>query len=242
MSEPVVEPTPPVSMDPAKFFTQEQVNAMLEAERNKYQPKIDESSKLVTTMKEEVADLQKFRKAAEKAEADRQKAIEESQRVKREAEMSAKEYAEQVKREADERFAAIAAEQERREALYQQELRFMKLQTYIQRRSAEESENIAPELMDFINGEDEAQVEASIEMLKTKTAQIVENMRTAQTRARSMMPGVAPAAGTNGITAMDQQGDRQVSAQDIAGMNMSQYAELRKRIGVPSGSGRGLFD
>jgi hypothetical protein len=229
-----------------KFFSKEEVDAMLNSartqERDKLYPQLSKADERQKAMDDELKELRKFQKAQEKIEADRLKAIEDANRAKTEAEMSAKEFAENLRQETDARFSQMQADRERSEALYQQELKFMKLQNYIQRRVVEESENIAPELVDFISGDDETQVEASIEMLKAKTAQIVENMRQAGLRQRSQMPGVAPAAGTNGVGPMDVQGDRQVSAQEIAGMSMSDYAALRKRVGMPSGSGRGLFD
>jgi hypothetical protein len=240
------EVTPPAPGGTDKFFSKEQVDEMLNSartqERDKLYPQLSKADERQKAMDDELKELRKFQKAQEKTEADRLAQIEAERKKASEAEMSAKEFAEHLRQETDARFAEMQAERERSEAMYQQELKYMRMQNYIQRRVVEESESIAPELVDFITGEDETSVEASIEMLKAKTAQIVENMRQAGLRQRSQMPGVAPAAGTNGVGPMDAQGDRQVSAQEIAGMSMSDYAALRKRVGMPSGSGRGLFD
>lgn len=229
-----------------KFFTQAQVNEMIEKarsqEKDKLYPTINQADERSKAMEAELKELRKFQKAQEKAEADRQKAIEDAQKAKEEAEMSAKDLLAKRDEEFNNRLKQLQAENEQRVALMEQEIKFNQLQAYIQRRVVEEQNNIAPELIDFINGDSPEAVEQSIEVLKAKTAQIMEGIRSAQTQARTQMPGVAPVAGTNGITPLDQPGDRTVSAEDIRGMSMKEFAALRNKIGMPSGSGRGLFD
>lgn len=231
-----------------RIFTQDEVNELLNnartQERDKLYPALEDNKKRADDFQNEIKELRKFQKNFEKAEADKQKAIDEAQRIKEESELSAKQLAEKYRSESEQRIADLAQQQERERDLLAKELEFMKLQNYAQRRVAEEEAagTIAPELKDFIGGDTPEQIEASIEIVKNKTAQIVENMRQAGIRQRQGMPGVAPSAGTNGITQLDQPTDRQYSDTDIKGMSMSEYAELRKRVGVPGMSGRGLFD
>lgn len=229
-----------------RFFSQEEVNEMIERarsqEKDKLYPTIQQTDERAKAMEAELKELKKFQKSQEKAEADRLKAIEDAERAKQEAEMSAKELLDKRNQEFDARLAQIQAENEQRVALMEQEIRFSQLQAYIQRRLVEESANIVPELMDFVTGNTPEEVEASIELLKVKSAAIGEAARNAGVRQRSAMPGVAPVSGTNGVTPLDQQGDRQYSAEDIRGMSMQEFAALRKKINMPSGSGRGLFD
>jgi hypothetical protein len=66
-------------------------------------------------------------------------------------------------------------------------------------------------------------------------------MKAAGVRQRAGMPGVAPAAGTNGVGPLDAQGQRELSAEDIHGMGMGEYAELRKRMGLAGANNQGLF-
>jgi colicin import membrane protein len=245
MSEAATESVP-APQGTGRFFSQEELNAAIEnarkQEKDKLYPAINKTDEANRIMQEELKELQRFKKAQEKVEADRVKAIEDAQKAKEEAEMSAKDFAARQRAEMEARVAQIQAENEQRIAVMEQEVRFSQLQAYIQRRVVEEQGNIVPELVDFITGDNQEQVEASIELLKAKSAQIAENVRNLQTQQRTRMPGVAPSSGTNGVTQLDQPGDRQLSADDIRGMSMAEFAQLRKKINMPSGSGRGLFD
>jgi hypothetical protein len=236
----------PAPQGTGRFFSQEEVDQLLNSartqERDKLYPTISKADERSKAMEDELKELRKFQKAQEKIEADRMKAIEDAQRAKEEAEMSAKDFAARSREEMERRVAELQAENETRIAIMEQQVKFSNLQAYIQRRVVEERETIAPELIDFITGNDEAEVESSIELLKAKTTQIMGNIQAAQQAARTRMPGVAPSSGTNGVTPLDQPGDRQVTAEDIRGMSMQEFAALRKKLNMPSGSGRGLFD
>lgn len=229
-----------------RFFSEADVQAMIEKarqqEKDKLYPTIEKTDKRATEMEAELKELQKFKKTFEKDEAARLKAIEDAQRAKEEAEMSAKDLLARRDEEFNNRLAQIQQENELRVAMLEKANEAARLEAYIQRRVMEEQSTIVPELIDFISGETPEQVEASIEVLKQKSAAIAESARNAQTRQRAAMPGVAPSSGTNGVTPLDQPGDRQLSAEDIRGMSMQEFAALRKKINMPSGSGRGLFD
>jgi vacuolar-type H+-ATPase subunit I/STV1 len=229
-----------------RFFSKEQVDEMLnkarEQERSKLYPTIESTDARAKALDEEVKALRKSVKSVEKIEADRLAAVEEARRIKEESELSAKEFAERIRAENAQAVANLQAQQETERALLRKELEFMQLQNHVQRRVAEEADNIAPELIDFIGGDTVEQVEASIEVVKAKSAQILANIQSARQHQRTQLPGVAPASGSTGITPLDQQADRQVSGADIKGMTMSEYAQLRQKIRMPNGGGRGLFD
>jgi hypothetical protein len=244
VTEPVVAPAQPAGE--TKYFTEADVQAMIEKarqqEKDKLYPTISKADERAAAMEAEVKELSAFRKKAEKEEQARAKAIEDAQRAKEEAEMSAKDLVAKRDKEFNDRLAQLQAENEQRIALMEQEVKFNQLQSYITRRAAEESQTIVPELLDFITGNTPEEVEASIAILKEKSAAIADAARGAQIRQRSSLPGVAPSSGTNGVTIMDQPGDRQLSAEDIRGMSMQEFAALRKKVNMPTGSGRGLFD
>lgn len=245
--EPPADPTPTAPVGTGdKFFTQEEVNAAIEKareqEKNKLYPTISKADERAQAMEAQLKELTAFRQKAEKEETKRIKAIEDAEKAKAEAEMSAKDLVAKRDEEFNARLAQIQAENEQRIALMEQEVKFNQLQAYIQRRAAEESSTIVPELLDFINGNSPEEVDASIELLKAKSAAIAESARGARSAQLRQQPGVAPVAGVNGVTPLDQPGDRQLTAADIRGMSMQDFAALRQKINMPTGSGRGLFD
>lgn len=229
----------------SRFFTEEELNAAIERarqqEKDKLYPTIAKGDERSQAMQAELKELRSWQKKQEKVETDREAAIEAERKKAAEAELSAKELVERRDAELQAKMAQFQAENDQRVALMEKELEFTKLQAYTQRRVNEEQEEIAPELIDFVGGNSVEEVEASIERVKAKTAQIVENMKAAGVRQRAGMPGVAPAAGTNGVGPMDTPGDRQISAEDIKGMGMAEFAQLRQRIGMAGSNNQGLF-
>lgn len=249
MTAPVEETTPtpvPAPTGTTKFYTQEELDAererVREEEKRKLYGTIEKTDAKAQAMEAELRELTNWRKKAEKEEAARLKAIEDAQKAKEEAELSAKDLVAKRDQEFNARIAQLQADNEARVAAMEMELRFSQLQAYIQRRLAEESATIVPELMDFVTGNTPEEVEASIELMKTKSAAIGESARNARLNQQRSLPGVSPSAGTNGVTPLDQPGDRQYGADEIRGMSMQEFAALRKKINMPSGSGRGLFD
>lgn len=229
----------------SRFFTEEELNAAIERarqqEKDKLYPTISKADERTKAMDAELKELRAFQRKQEKSEADRLAAIEAERKKAEEAELSAKELIERREAEFSNRMAQFETEQAQRVALMEKELEFTKLQAYTQRRISEESDEIAPELIDLIDGNTVEAVEASIDRMKAKTAQIVENMKAAGVRQRAGMPGVAPAAGTNGVGPMDTPGERQLGPEDIQGMGMAEYAQLRQRLGMGGAQNQGLF-
>lgn len=244
------QPTPGDGGQPSgtnRFFSQEELNAAIEKarqqEKDKLYPTIEKSDERSKAMADELKELRAFQRKQEKAEQDRQAAIEAERKKAEEAELSAKELIQRREAEFEARMAQFEAENQQRVALMEKEIEFSRLQAYTQRRVSEESDEIAPELLSagYITGNTEEEVEASIARAKATTAQLVESMKSAGVRQRAAMPGVAPAAGTNGVGPMDQQGERQLTDKDIQGMGMAEYAQLRQRLGLGGAQNQGLF-
>lgn len=255
------QPTPPAEpIVPAGYFTAEQLEtARREAiekarteERDKLYGKIRQTDDQYKAMQAEVDRLKAVEAQAAKDETRRQADIDKAKKKAEEAELSAKELLDKRQAEWDEQRAKDRAEQEARMSAFQQQQELQKamfdkeremqaLQLYIRDSVEAERENIAPELLDFIDGTTKEEVDASITRVKEKTAAIVEGMRQAQLQQRAGMPGVAPSGGATALTPGIDTGDKTLSAQDIKGMSMKDFAALRSRMGMSGGGGQGLF-
>lgn len=238
-------PQPAAATGSARFYSQEDLDAERERvrkeERDKLYPQISKTDERTKAMDAELRELRAFQKKQEKADADREAVVAKARKDAEEAELTAKDLIERRQAEFDARMAQFQTEQDMKIALLEKQNEMVALQAYIQRRVNEEQDNIAPELVEYVGGDTPEQVEASIEKVKASTASIVTNLRGAQTRQRAAMPGVAPSAGTNGVGPLDTPGDRQLSAQDIAGMGMKEFAALREKIGMGGANNHGLF-
>jgi hypothetical protein len=245
---------------PEGYFTAEQLEqARREAieqarreERDKLYPQQNRTKEQLDAMK---AELEELRKAEQARQKERDKAAadaEKARKAKEEAELSAKELLAQreqtwqqkldaIKAEQDARLAEITQAQQVQQAMWEKEREMAALQIYIRDRVAAESEHIAPELMDFIGGNTKEEVDASIEVVKSKTAAIVEGMRQAQIAQRAGMPGVSPSGGATAVVPGLDTGDQKLTPEDIQGMSMADFAKLRAKVGMGSNGGRGIF-
>ncbi|MEU1816100.1 hypothetical protein ABZ543_13015 [Streptomyces roseifaciens] len=236
---------PPASKQPAgQTFSAEDIERARQEEKDKLYGRLTKAEERFTTLESELATLRQEREAREKAEAAKAAAEEEAAQVKREADMSAKKLLEERSTEWERRFAEIQEERSREREALAKEAEFNKLRAYIQERISAERTAIAPELIDLISGNSPEEVDASVELMKAKTAAIAQSMSQAQQQQRSQMRGAAVTGYTpNGPT--DDSGYRQLSAEDIKAMPMSEFAKYRSQLlGAASQSSvnRGLFD
>lgn len=245
---------------PTGYFTKADLDAAIREakekarseERDKLYPQLEASKNQLGELGQQVKTLTEAEQEREKARLKAERDAEKARKAAEDAELTAAQRLEKRQQEMQDQFdrarqeqeAALAQMQQQREldlALFQKEREMADLQIYIRDRVSAESENIAPELLDFIGGNDKAEVDASIELVKSKTAAIVEGMRQAQIAQRAGMPGTAPSAGATGLTpGLDTGNGQQVTAEDIAGMSMKDFAALRQRAGIGN-AGQGIF-
>jgi hypothetical protein len=196
--------------------------------------------------KQFLSEIEAQRKAREEAQAEearkQQEAAAEAKR-KAEDDMSAKDLLAQKEQEWSSRFEQIERQREEERLLFQKEQEFNNLQTYIQRRVSEESDNVAPELLDFVGGNSPEEVEASIATVKAKTQAILESVQQAAIQQRASMRGVSPTGySTTGPMDTDP-GTKSYSLSDLRDMPMSEYAKIRGQLGVGQAAQnqRGLY-
>jgi hypothetical protein len=255
-SDPAADP----GTDPQYFTAEDVEKARREAieqarkeERDKLYPQRDKQKEQIDAMQAEVKALREA-EAARAKEADKAaKAVEAARQKAADAELSAKDLLEKRNTEwqaqldaarADQaqQIADLKAQQELQTAMFAKNAEMAELAIYIRDRIADEKDTIAPELTDFITGDTKEQVDASIEVVKAKTAAIVEGMRQASIASRSGMPGVSPSGGATAIVPGLDTGDKKYTPEDIQGMSMQEYAALRVKMGyAQNGNGRGIF-
>lgn len=244
VQDPPKQPDPQPAGQDARF-TAADLERVRQEEKDKLYSRlttVDERSK---ALEAELTTLREERRARETEEAQRQQAEADAAKQKAESEMSAKRLLEERSSEWENRFAQIEREREQERAALAKESEYNRLRAYIQERVGAERESIAPELVDLIAGNTPDEVDASIQMLKDKTSQIFQSVQSAQETARSQMRGVA-ATGYTGNGPVDSEGgSRQLSAEDIKNMPMSEFAKYRSQLlGAASkqSNNRGLFD
>jgi hypothetical protein len=216
----------------SRMFSEDEVEAIRRQEKDKLYDRI---SKL-----QEQVELFNSEREEQKRLADELAAKEaEERRQREEAEMSAKdllmkkedEFQQQintVQQEWEAKFTALQSEAEAQKALLEQERRFQELESYKSRRIAEEQDGLMPELIDFISGNTEEEIETAIS----------ENIQQALPQPQQPLRGV-PATGSTPSGPLENMTEQQtLTSADIANMTMEQYAQVRDRL-LASASMRG---
>jgi hypothetical protein len=227
-------PPPQAPAVPTGYVSREEHERLLNEAREKV--RTEEKDKLypeVGRQRSEIDKLMADLQAREEAAKAEQKRLDEERKAAQEAEMTATQRLEAFKAEHDATIAQLRAEQERIELLHQKEMELQALTAHRQRRIAEESEHIFPELLELVRGNTPEEIEVSIEDLKQRTAQVVANMQqvAGAVRPRPSMPisGTPPVDMAAAVAAANQ-GGQELSLQDLAAMPMSEYAQHRDAI------------
>jgi hypothetical protein len=235
---------PPTS--PNQFFTVEDLEKARREERDKLYGRITRTDERFRTLEDELKQLQTDRDTRIAEEARRRAEAEAELQRQRESEMDAKTLIAEKEKEWQAQLEQVKQQQATHEAMLAKEREFMALQNYIQRRAAEEMAQgkIGDELIEFINGNTEQEVEASIVKLRAKTDSILKGVREGQQQRQAALPGVsltgAPPSGGPLDNISGQQ--RTYSKEDIEKMSMPEYEKFRRQIGVDgAGSNVGLY-
>lgn len=199
-------------------------------------------------LQEELASLRSKEQEREAAEADRQakRLARDAERVaeqkkQEEAELEVRDLLAKKEQEWQSQLEAERQEREKAFALLEREREFQELSQYRSSRLEAERENIVPELIDLISGNNKDEIEASIADLKTRSTKIFESVAAASQQTRKEMVGTrvtVPASGP-----LDNNSDQlSYSPNDISNMSMADYAKNRQKLlGNSNNRGQGLF-
>lgn len=248
-AEPVVEgdvitiPAPaPEAPKAEKTFTESELRALQEKtrqeEKDKLYSRISKFEENAKVLQEEIAAARKQREDAEAAAAKALKDAEEAAAKKAEEELSVRELLAKKEQEWDSKFQTIQEEREREKILAEKESRFYALQAYAQNAvtAALANNEIAPELANFVSGNSEEEIQASLDSVKSASEAILASVQQAATAARANMRGVSP-TGYAPVGPMDNDPSQiKLTPEDIRNMSMSDYAKLRGSLGVGKGS------
>jgi len=222
----------PIQSQSGKSYTEEDVKKFREQEKSKLYPQID-------SLKEEINLLKKDREER-LAEAERLRAEQEADaRKKAEAEMDVRTLLEQKEKEWSEKLEAERVEREKAFLLLERERQYSEITEYRNLRLSQEQENILPELLDLISGNNQEEIEASISGLKERSARILDSAQAATQSLRREMTGTRATLPPTLENNSDQQ---QFTAEQIAAMSVADYAKYRSRLLPNVGqNGKGIF-
>jgi hypothetical protein len=213
-----------------------------EQEKNKLYPQMEKMREELAALKsaeqERIAqeDARKEQRRQRDAEAAAQKKREEEETLELRDLLSKKEAEWQLQLEEERN------EREKAFALLDREREFQELQQYRAQRVEQERDNIIPDLIDMVQGNNVDEVEQSINALKTKSANIFDSVAQAAQASRKEMQGsriTVPASGP-----LDNDSDsRSYSPENIAEMSLADYAKNRSKLlgGASNNRGQGLF-
>lgn len=225
------QPQPPVG-----YLTQEQVQVQIEAARAQEREKLYPQLGAVDTLRQELDEL----KAAREAEqAERQRLLDEAEAARVAAEESAMSKTALNEKRTSELAAELAelrAETARKDAVFEQERRFGALQEYARGKITAAEGTIIPELYDMVSGNTEAEIDASIAMLQTKSQRMIGDLQATLVMQRQGMAGTMP-TGTPSIGGPmeNETGQRQFSAEEIGAMSPTEFARHRSQLLHASG-------
>jgi DNA repair exonuclease SbcCD ATPase subunit len=238
-AEPTVAPPVEEKISNSKIFTEDEVQKIRQQEKDKLYGRIEEAQNRMKSMEEQVATLAREREEAIKQAEAKARAEADLQKQREMEELSAKELLSkkedefnqkinQVEQEWSQKFAEIESERQAQAALLDKERAMQALETYRQRRLHEEQESIIPELQDLISGNNEEEIESSINVLRSRSSAIIESIQQASqpmTRPKGA-PVTAPPTGP-----LENNEEYQtMTAEDIRNMPMDQYAKMRERL------------
>lgn len=226
---------------PDARFTAEDIAKARKQEKDKVYSQLD-------TMKEELAALRKEREERAVVEAERlaKRQAREAERAaekkaKAEEEMSVKQLLQTKEKEWQAQIESERAEREKAFALLEREREFQELQQYRMARVDAERENIAPELIDLVSGNNKEEIERSIADLKARSEKIFENIAAVSQNSRKDMQGARITVPASGPLDNDSS-QAAFTPEAIANMSAAEYAKHRsKLLGNSNTRGQGLF-
>ena len=247
--EQFTDPTTVANQDPAPTegnqfvpYTAEDLARVRAEEKQKLYPQMEQMKAEIAAAKALATEY-----AAKDAERDALQAakdaeVAEQARLEEESKLSDIELLRRQVQETKDALAQEKLDRERATALLEQERQFSELQSYRTAAIEQARGTINPEMLDFVGGNTQEEIDQSVAVLQAKTAAIMESVAAEFQAARQALPGVRV---TNPAGPLDNQSEQQqFTPESIKAMTPQQYAQNRNRINpgaVAASRGQGLF-
>lgn len=225
--------TPPRAAAEPQYFTQEQVNAIREQEKNKVYGRVD-------TLQERLDALMAKENEREEAARLQAEAAAEAERARVESETDVRTLLEQEREERRREVEALRLEAERERVLREQEARLNEFNEYRRQAVAAAADSILPELIDYVRGDSPEEIQQSIADLTARSEQIISNTTEAISAQRQAARTVQPTGGVGSADILATQAENQWTPDKIAALTPTEYAKHRASFGI-GGGGKGLF-
>jgi hypothetical protein len=208
-----------------KVFSEEEVEAIRQEEKQKLYPRLQKVDELEAT----VAELRQTEAERQKAIDREAKAAEKATQKKQEEEMELRDLIAKKDGEWEQKLEEERQERGKIMALLEKEQAHAALQGYLAQRMVEEAENIMPELHYTVYGNSPEEIDASIERAKATTLAIVNNVNSTMQGQRAGQRGAAitgPPVGPMEMAATTTT----LTADDLKAMTPEDYATHREAL------------
>ena len=224
-------------------FSADDISRARTQEKEKLYPQLEKLKDEVTLLRQREQEREAKEAERKAARAARDAELAKKKKDEEEAELELRELFNRKEQEFQAQIEQERLAREQAFALLDQERKFQALQQYRQGRIEQERDNIIPELVDLVQGNDENEIEASISDLKNRSAKLLESVAAASQNARKDMVGTRITSPASGPLDNDS-AQASFSPESIANMSQAEYAKHRaKLLGSASNNrGQGLFN
>lgn len=212
--------TPPT---PDRVFTAADVEKARKEEKDKVYSQIEQMKNELKSLREAQEEEKRLQEEEEARQAEAAAAAEEDG-------LDVKEFVRRKEAEWRKQLAEVRAEAERDRAALAKERELAALQEYRASVLETNAERIMPHLTDLVVGDTREEIDAAVERAAAKTEAIMADVAAAQQQQRQAMPTTRVTQPGTGPMEQVESSTRQLSAEDIRNMPMSEYMKIRDKL------------